>query len=225
MPLFLGRLLKESDKSSHESVDLLETRKNLSKVKDLLIELKDTSELMIDLAYSALLFNSEEIAEEVRMLEERVDDLETEYLLLVLSSIEPEEDRSKYLGLLRLAEATERMADAAADMADVILSGIEPHVVYRLVIEEADETTILVEVLGGSILSGETLGSMRIEDRTGMRVIAIRRGRFWVFAPDKNTGVESGDILIARGVPEGEKILRGLASGEIRTLQHTPGNG
>lgn len=203
----------------------METRKPLSKVKDLLIELKDTSELMIDLAYSALFFNSKEIAEEVRMLEERVDDLETEYLLLVLSSIEPEEDRSKYLGLLRLAEATERMADAAADMADVILSGIEPHAVYRLVIEEADETTLLVEVLAGSILSGETLGSMRIEDRTGMRVIAIRRGRFWVFAPDKNTRVESGDILIARGVLEGEKILRGFASGEIRTLQYPPGSG
>ena len=184
----------------------------MSKMKDLLIELKDTSELMIDLAYSSLLFNSEEMAEEVRMLEERVDGLETEYMLLVLSSIGREEDRSKYLGLLRLGEATERMADAAAAMADVILSGIKPHSVYRLVIEEADETTVLVDVSEDSIMSGETLGSMRLEDRTGMHVIAIRRGRLWVFAPDKDTGVESRDILIARGVPEGEKILRGLAS-------------
>jgi uncharacterized protein with PhoU and TrkA domain len=211
-------LQKGNGKGSRESADILAKKENLSKVKDLLIELKDTSELMIDLAYSALLFSSEEIAEEVRMLEERVDDLETEYLLRVLSLIGGKEDRSKYLGLLRLGEATERMADAAAAMTDVILSGMKPHSVYRLVIEEADETTLLVRVSENSILSGETLGSMRLEDRTGMRVIAIRRNRFWVFAPDKETGVENGDILIARGVPEGEQVLRGLASGEIRTF-------
>lgn len=191
---------------------------SLSKVKDLLIELKDTSDLMIDLAYSALLLNSEAVAEEVRMLEERVDDLQSEYLLLVLSSVREKEDKSKYLGLLRLGEATERMADAAADMADVILSGIKPHSVYRLVIEEADETTVLIEVSKNSIMGGETLGSMRLEDRTGMRVIAIRRGHSWVFAPSKDTGVARGDVLIARGVLEGEKILRGIASGEIRTF-------
>jgi len=187
-------------------------------VKDLLIELKDTSDLMIDLAYSALLLNSKAVAEEVRMLEERVDDLQSEYLLFVLSSVREKEDKSKYLGLLRLGEATERMADAAADMADVILSGIKPHSVYRLVIEEADETTVLIEVSKNSIMNGETLGSMRLEDRTGMRVIAIRRGRSWVFAPGKDTGVARGDVLIARGVLEGEKILKGIASGEIRTF-------
>ena len=206
------------DEGSRNGDDILGNMNSLSKVKDLLIELKDTSDLMIDLAYSALLLNSEAVAEEVRMLEERVDDLQSEYLLLVLSSVREKEDKSKYLGLLRLGEATERMADAAADMADVILSGIKPHSVYRLVIEEADETTVLIEVSKNSIMGGETLGSMRLEDRTGMRVIAIRRGHSWVFAPGKDTGVARGDVLIARGVLEGEKILRGIASGEIRTF-------
>ncbi|MEM3055426.1 MAG: PhoU domain-containing protein, partial [Candidatus Bathyarchaeia archaeon] len=50
-----------------------------------LAELKDTSELMIDLAYSSLLLNSKELAEEVQKLEEYVDKLHTDFELLVLS--------------------------------------------------------------------------------------------------------------------------------------------
>ena len=34
-------------------------------VKDLLVELKDSSELMVDLAYAAVFFNEEKLAEEV----------------------------------------------------------------------------------------------------------------------------------------------------------------
>ena len=44
-------------------------------VKELLTEMKDTSEHMIDLAYSALLFDSEPMAYEVQTLEERMDHL------------------------------------------------------------------------------------------------------------------------------------------------------
>ena len=34
-------------------------------VKDLLVELKDASELMVDLAYAAVFFNDEKLAREV----------------------------------------------------------------------------------------------------------------------------------------------------------------
>ncbi|MBC7130962.1 potassium channel protein, partial [Candidatus Bathyarchaeota archaeon] len=51
-----------------------------------LAELKNTSELMLNLAYSALLLNSKELAEEVEQLEEYMDDLHTEFELLALSS-------------------------------------------------------------------------------------------------------------------------------------------
>ena len=43
--------------------------------KDVLIEMKDISELMVDLAYSAILFESREIAQEVITLEERMNHL------------------------------------------------------------------------------------------------------------------------------------------------------
>ena len=42
-------------------------------VKDLLAETKDVSELMVDLAYAAVFFNDADLAEEVDVLEERMD--------------------------------------------------------------------------------------------------------------------------------------------------------
>ena len=108
------------------------------------MSLKDTSELMIDLAYSSLLLNSRELAEEVHALEERVDDLHTEFELLVLSSgFKPEESKD-FLGLIRLGVVTEEIADAAMEIADVVLRGLEPHPILRRVIEEAEETVTRV---------------------------------------------------------------------------------
>ena len=49
-----------------------------------MVDLKDTSELMIDLAYSALMLNSRDLADEVQKLEEYVDKMHTEFELLAL---------------------------------------------------------------------------------------------------------------------------------------------
>ena len=43
-------------------------------VKALLVEAKDASELMIDLAYAAVFFNDEKLAAEVDRLEERMNE-------------------------------------------------------------------------------------------------------------------------------------------------------
>ena len=43
----------------------------MNKIESMLLELKDTSEFMIDLAYSSLLYNNVEIAEEVEFLEKK----------------------------------------------------------------------------------------------------------------------------------------------------------
>ena len=47
-------------------------------VKDILIEMKDMSELMVDLAYSAVLFNNKAAAEEVLTLENRLNSMNYE---------------------------------------------------------------------------------------------------------------------------------------------------
>jgi uncharacterized protein with PhoU and TrkA domain len=188
------------------------TKGHSRKIVNKLVSLKDTSELMIDLAYSSLLLNSRELAEEVQALEERMDNLHTEFELLVLSSGFESKESKDFLGLIRLGVVTEEIADGATEIADVVLRGLEPHPILRRVIEEAEETVTRVRVSKTSPLVGKNLREAQIQEETGMWVLVIRRGKKWL-RPRSETVIKVGDILIASGYAEGEEDFEGLASG------------
>jgi len=175
-----------------------------------LVELKDTSELMIDLAYSSLFLKSRELAEEVQRLEEHVDKLHTDFELLVLQSEFKKEEARGFLGLIRLGVATEKIADAAAQISEVVLRGIEPHPVLQLSIREAEETVAHVSIAKDSPLANKTLLEARIPEETGMWILAIRRGNKSV-RPKPDTKIEVGDVLIASGYAEGVEDLKKLS--------------
>jgi uncharacterized protein with PhoU and TrkA domain len=177
------------------------------------VELKNTSELMIDLAYSSLMLNSKDLAEEVERLEEYMDKLHTEFELLALTSDFKKEEASGFLGLIRLGVATEKIADAAAEMAEVVLRGIEPHPVLKLTIREAEETVTQASVTDNSPLINKTLKEARVPEETGMWILAIKRGEKSL-RPKPDTKIQLGDILIASGYAEGVEDLKKLASPE-----------
>lgn len=183
----------------------------LEEIVERLVELKDTSELMIDLAYSSLLLNNTELAEEVQRLEEHVDKLHTEFELLVLQSEFTKDQARGFLGLIRLGVAAEKIADAAAQIATVVLRGIEPHPVLQLSIRKAEETVVYMPVTADSKLVNKTLVEARIPEETGMWILAIRRGGKSI-RPKLDSKIMAGDILIASGYAEGQESLRRLAT-------------
>jgi uncharacterized protein with PhoU and TrkA domain len=188
------------------------TETHFKEIVDKLVTLKDTSELMIDLAYSSLLLNSQALAEEVEALENHMDDLHTDFERLVLSSgFKPKESKD-FLGLIRLGVVTEQIADAAMEIADVVLKGLDPHPILRLVIEEAEETVTRVTVSKTSPLVGKKIREAQIQEDTGMWVLVIRRGNWWL-RPRPDTVIKAGDVLIASGYAEGEADFEALASG------------
>jgi uncharacterized protein with PhoU and TrkA domain len=178
-----------------------------------MVDLKDTSELMIDLAYSALMLNSRELAEEVQTLEEYVDRMHTEFELLALTSDFKKDEASGFLGLIQIGVATEKIADAAAEMAEVVLRGIKPHPVLTLAIKEAEETVAQACVSTGSSLINKTLKEAQVAEETGMWVLVIKRGGK-PLRPKGDTRIQEGDILVASGYAEGVEDLRKLASPE-----------
>lgn len=186
-------------------------RQEFEKVVEKFVELKDTSELMMDLAYSSLLMNSKELAEEVQKLEEYVDKLHTEFELLVLSSGFKKEEAKGFLGLIRLGVVTEKIADAAAEIAEVVLREIEPHPVLKLAIEEAAETVTYATVSENSPLANKTLRDAKVPEETGMWVLAIKRGDKCI-RPKPDSKIQVGDVLIASGYAEGEEDLKRLAA-------------
>jgi uncharacterized protein with PhoU and TrkA domain len=189
----------------------LTEQKQFEEIVAQFVELKDLSELMMDLAYSSLLLNNKDLAEEVQRLEEYMDNLHTDFELRALTSEFKKEEASGFLGLIRLGVATEKIADAAAEMAEVVLRGIEPHPVLKQTIKEAEETVTQACVTFESGLVNKTLKEARVHEQTGMWILAIRRGEK-TLRPKGDTTIQAGDLLIASGYAGGVDDFKKLSS-------------
>jgi len=174
-------------------------------------QMKDLSEMMVDLAYSSILYGSEEIADHVLEMEETVDKLHTEFELTVLELRETRPVKG-LLGLIRLALASEELADAAAMMANIVKRGVRAHPVMRSAMEQAEETIVATEIVQDSVLCGKSLGEIGLEDDIGMRIIAVRKGEDWTYNPSDAFVIAPGDLIIARGYSEGREKLLTLAN-------------
>jgi uncharacterized protein with PhoU and TrkA domain len=188
-----------------------EKRVKFEEIASRFVELKNTSELMMDLAYTSLMLNSKDLAEEVEHLEEMMDRLHTDFELMALTSDFKKEEASGFLGLIRLGVATEKIADAAAEMAEVVLRGIEPHPILKLTIEEAEETVAQACVTADSPIVGKTLKEVQVHKGTGMRVLVIKRSGQYL-RPRADAKIQAGDVLVAAGYAEGADDLMKLAS-------------
>jgi len=178
-----------------------------------LVKLKNTSEMMIDLAYSAVLLNSRYLAEEVQLLEEQMDQLHIDFQCRALRRTVEEVDPKDLLGIIRMGNVTERIADAAAEIAEVVLRGIEPHPILQMVIQDAEETVERITVSPESPVVGKTLKEAAVADETGMWVLVIRRENKWI-RPRPDTVLMAGDVVIASGYSEGEEDLKRLLTGK-----------
>lgn len=182
-------------------------------VVELLTEMKNLAQLSVDLAYSVLLFGSPELAEEVRRIERRVDELSMVLKAKLALAIRDLEDVRHLLPIMELTQSMEVITDAANDIAETVAMGAEPHPIVQKAIAESEEKIRLVRVEEGSELDGKTLGELRLASETGMHVIAIRRGSTWIIGPDKDAKILGGDVLIVRGRDEGYRKLKKMASG------------
>ena len=184
-------------------------------IEDMIRQLKNTCEFMIDLAYSALIFDDKDLAERVIDLEEYVDKLHTRFELEVLKiGIQRKEDEKNLLGLLRLGVATENLADAAAEIADIVLRGVEPHPILKMVMEEAEEMVMQATISENSTLNDKMIGEAKLEEKIGVKIIALKRQDKWFYNPPNDFVLKAGDIIIARGFIEGKNALKKLAAGE-----------
>jgi len=190
--------------------------KDLStQIRDMLRELKNISEFMVDLAYTALLTNSKELAEEVDRLEEYIDELHVRYEAAVLELAKHSETPSEFLGTLRVGLVVEALADAAREMVEPILRGDKPHEVLALVMSEAEEALRRIKVEEGSRLAGKSLLELEGE-YPPVTIIAIRRGGSWMFNPGDDVKLHPGDVLVVKGRGEDVEKMKELARGELQ---------
>ncbi len=183
-------------------------------VKDLLVEMKDTSELMVDLAYAAIMFDSDELGEEVRHMESRMDFLRYQMRMIALMASRTREDSERLAGILQVASAAETISNAAGDIVDLLEQRIEARPFLPFVLQEAEERIRLLRMGRQSSMLDRSIADLKVESETGMRIIAVRRGRRWTYNPDANTVLMGHDLLIVRGTEDGYRRLTDYATGK-----------
>ena len=188
-------------------------------VRTLLVEMKDLSELMLDLAYSSALFHNAELARDVLELEKKVDNLALLLKMNVMIAARDAKDAKNLLGVSLVSSAADKISDAAADIAYLVLHGIGIHPAVREAFKRVEERLGRFVVKRDSILSGKSLRELRLASRIGVDIIAIRRGKDWIIDPKGGDKILEGDILIARGAPSGIEELGKLAEGISRRLE------
>ena len=179
-------------------------------VKDLLVEAKDASELMVDLAYAAVFFDDEKLAQEVERLEERMNGHLRRLREVAMLAARSPEDAEAMAGVLWIAGAVEKIGDAASDIARVVEARLGIPDALRRDLRHADEMTARVKV------------EPRHRDRAGAaRALAPdrdghvghgdpQRDRVAV-RPRPDDVLSEGDVLLVRGPEEGVTLLRELA--------------
>jgi uncharacterized protein with PhoU and TrkA domain len=188
-------------------------------VKELLVEAKDASELMLDLAYAAVFFDDEELAREVLRLEDRMDVAVHEMRILCMLATRSREDAEQLAGVLNMVNSMEEIADAAEDIARVVLKDLGVPGELRDDLRHAEEILARVKLRDGNTLASRALHDLALPSETGMWVIAIRRDISYVHQPTGHTVLQDGDVLFLQGPAEGVDLVRRLAGGETFGLQ------
>ena len=188
-------------------------------VSDLLLEMKNLSELMIDLAYSAALFNDKELAKDVLELESRIDTLAYLLDMEIMIAARDAEDAETLIGVSTVASAADKISDAAADIAAIVTRNIGIHPIIGEIFEKVEERLMKATIMEGSVIAEKRIDDLDLVARMGVDIIAIRRNKDWILDPEESERLYLGDILITRGAPVGTREFKDLAEGNLTKLE------
>ena len=129
----------------------------MEEIERMLLEAKDTSELMIDLAYSSILYNNHDIAEEVMLMEEMVDQIVHDIQEKAIGRVLEDGDVSKAMVVISLANSVEEISDAAMEIADVVLRDVTAHPVFQMSVRDSDSIISTAKVDESSDLARKSI--------------------------------------------------------------------
>jgi len=198
-------------------------------IRELLVEMKDISDWMVDLSLASVYFEDENLAKLVHSLESRMDDLTYEFFQRSAMVSRSREEARRMVSLMQIAASAENISNACGDLSSLVLKKAEVHTVLKEALAMAAERLAKIKVREGSHLAGKELGQLRLPSSMGVWVLARGRGEEYEI-PRKETLLETGDLLVVKGPPEGihrihriagEPLPRVKSSHKLRSLKRT----
>lgn len=191
----------------------MEKRPEDMNLKEIFVEMKNISELMVDLAYSSVLFDSEAIADEVCALEKTMDELNYQLTIRALLASRTREEAEQISEILNVASAIKDISNHAQNISEIVARDLKIHSVILESLKYTDEKIFRVQLEEQSRLVGSSLRESQLASCIGVTVIAVRRGMRRIYNPKKRFVFRDKDVVIARGTEEGYLILEEIAKG------------
>ncbi|MFX1586575.1 MAG: potassium channel family protein [Promethearchaeota archaeon] len=193
-----------------------EILENLQELKKDYVLITDISETMIELALAALFFNSYEVAEDVLEMEELMDGLNITFEKDLLDFAHLVGNPRDLTGIMRIVFSCELISDAAANIAENILKGFEPHIILQKAIEETQEVVVREILSPDSYFKNKTYEEL--QDRRykrGFHIIALKREDKWIYSFKSDFIFKERDLLIGLGPKETVEQWRRCVHPEI----------
>ena len=148
---------------------------DLDRAVDVLVEMKNVSEVAIGLAYSALLFNDQGLAAEVSHLEDRLDEMRERLEVWVLRARRSRSSRRRCAGCCTSVPRPRSSATPPSRWCGWSRRTRRCTRSSPWRFGDTDEVIVRVPVSPGSFLDGRTLAEANLELETGYYLLAIRR--------------------------------------------------
>ncbi len=167
-------------------------------LKEMLVRMRDLSDLVIELGYAAILQHDIELANEVDSINEEIRDLTFDMRVSAIYAAKglSTKEIPQIASLLQIGVAAKEISDGVDDMVEIVARGVHP------VIEAAYRKDIIIRrmvVEEGCVIDGKSLEKAQIPEETGFTIRAIRRQNDWIFDPVAKTVLKAGDILFLKG--------------------------
>ncbi len=201
--------IDKEEKGFDFDFDNTEIFEDLTELKKTYVQMTDISETMIELALAALFFNNYELAEDILEMEELMDGLNIAFEKDLLDFAHLIESPRDLTGIMRIIFSCELIADAAANIAENIIKGFEPHNILQQAIKETEEIVVREKLSVDSFFKGKSY--IELQDhryKRGFHIIALKREDKWIYSFKSDFVFEVGDLLIGLGPKETVKQWR-----------------
>jgi len=184
-------------------------RGEIMNIKENLLRMKDMTELMLDLAYSAVFIKDRQIVEKVKEMHKEISMLEESTLKMIFKIKEPDDDR---MFIVNLTDYIKDISNAALSIAELPAGRSVPPIV-RDILTEGSRTVITAKIFPKSSYAKKTIGDSHIRTNTKATIIGVKRKGTWMFNIDKDIKLLPNDEVIAIGSYEADKLFKKYASG------------
>ena len=206
-----GRI-ESVEKARDLIISITETEKpELEKLKyhqDLLVTMKESAELIVDLAYLFALEDLPNVKNLIIQTEERVDELQFEIIQEVLRLYKQDLIGDKTLmAYLRMADSFEEIADAANKIAFGVTKRHKPYEILEEVVDDSSEALNILQVTKDSKYVGMTVKEAEYTDDF-FQILAVRKKGKYFFFPKDEARINIRDVLIIKefSSPEDETV-------------------